>query len=83
MKWLKRISLVFGILIFTLFLIYGVEYDSGYKYPKTNECKFPNGKKKVYVHWIKVLNNTRSNFCDYSLTPLYYNKTKKYSCNCE
>jgi hypothetical protein len=83
MKSIKRISLVLVIITSSLFFIFGVEYDFGYKYPKTNECKFAKGQKKVYVHWVKVLNNTTSNFCDYSLTPEYYSSTEKYWCNCE
>jgi hypothetical protein len=83
MKSIKRISLILPIIATILFLIFGVEYNFGYKYPETKKCEFPKGQKKVYVHWIKLLNNTTSNFCDYSLTPMHYNNTEKHSCNCE
>ena len=63
--------------------MYGVEYDYGYKYPKTDKCEFSNGQKKVYVHWIKMLNTKYGTFCDYSKTPLYYKYAKPHICNCD
>lgn len=83
MKWIKKISLTVGLLAFILFLIFGVEYNAGYKLPESNECKFPNGHKKVYVHWVKVLNNTTSIYCDGTTTPIHYDSDTKYACNCE
>lgn len=83
MKLIKRISIITVIIVSVGFFIFGIEYDYGYKYPETDECKFPKGQKKVYVHWIKLLNNTTSTFCDYSLTPKHYSNTEKHLCNCE
>lgn len=83
MKWIKKISLYFGVAALILFLIFGVEYNCGYKYPKTDKCVFPKGQKKVYVHWIKFLNTKYGTFCDYSRTPLYYKNAKDHFCNCD
>ena len=87
MKRKTKIRLLIPLIIIfltvsVLFLRYGVEYDYGYKYPKTTECKFSKGQKKVYVHWIKFLNNTVSVFCDYSTTPLYYQGAGDFPCDC-
>jgi hypothetical protein len=83
MKWIKRIVISLLLIFTALFLKYGVEYDYGYKYPKTKKCLFAKGQKKVYVHWIKMLNNTTSTFCDYTLTPRYYKNAGDFPCNCD
>ena len=86
MKSIKRIFLFVGTLCLVLFLIFGFEYDFGYQYPESDECKFPNGQKRVYVHWIKLLNTNYSTFCDYSTSRLHYQNeeiAKENLCNCE
>jgi hypothetical protein len=86
MKSIKKIFIVIGTLCLVLFLSFGVEYDFGYQYPESDECNFPNGKKRVYVHWIKILNNTTSTFCDYSSSRLHYkdeDTAEENLCNCE
>jgi hypothetical protein len=80
MKILKYISLALLLVIFILFLMFGVEYKAGHYYPEGKECVIPTGQAEVYVHWLLPLNNTVSNFCDGSMTPKYYEA--KGGCNC-
>ena len=86
MKSIKKISLFIGALGVVLFMSYGFEYDFGYQYPESEKCEFPNGKKRVYIHWIKILNTTTSTFCDYSSSRRHYldeDTAKENLCNCE
>jgi hypothetical protein len=80
MKFLKYSSLGLLIVLFALFLFFGVNYQAGYHYPPEKECRLTTGYSKVYVHWLAPLNNTLSNFCDGSLTPRYYESDG--GCNC-
>jgi hypothetical protein len=80
MKFLKYISLALLLVFIALFLMFGVEYKTGYFYPPKKECIISTGQTEVYVHWLLPLNNTLSNFCDGSPTPRYYEA--KAGCNC-
>lgn len=80
MKFLKYFSLALILVIFALFLIFGVEYKAGYYYSAEKKCVIATGQTEVYVHWILPLNNTVSDFCDGSMTPKYYEA--KAGCNC-
>jgi hypothetical protein len=86
MESIKKISLFLGALCLVLFMSFGFEYDFGYHYPESNKCEFPNGQKRVYVHWIKILNTTTSTFCDFSTSRRHYldeDTAKENLCNCE
>ncbi len=86
MKSIKKVSLLLGALCLALFFVFGFEYGFGYQYPESDKCEFSNGQKRVYVHWIKVLNTTISTYCDYSTSRTHYyseDTAKENLCNCE
>ena len=85
MKFIKKILLAILLLLILGFSFFFIEFDFGVKYPSDDKCTIPTGRKKVYVHWLKPLNNTISNFCNGEATP-YFHITKddeSYKCHCQ